>query len=186
MHNSQSIRLDRLEILIAEPNAWERRQVASMLRAFGAVDIRSARDADESMEIIETSPPDLAIISEGMAGETSRSLIQSIRTHKFRRVNQLPIVYLASILRRSDIEAIARLGAHEIVCRPFSTKTLIDRIYWTIMVPRPFVRTVSYYGPEPRTRFWESALALSQREPAPETHEADSELHFTEDDVVEL
>ena len=121
-----------------------------------------------------------------MAGETSRALIRSIRTHKFRRVNQLPIVYLASILRRSDIEAIARLGAHEIVCRPFSTKTLIDRIYWTIMVPRPFVRTVSYYGPEPRTRFWESALALSQREPAPETHEADSELRFTEDDVVEL
>ena len=157
----ENIRLTHYRLLVVEGNPWDRRQIASMLRAFGATDIHFAYTGREAMHTIENLLPDMVIIAERLTDISGAKVVKLIRRHKARPVNHIPILFVVSSVSKSGIESIARLGVHELICKPFSTKTLIDRIYWTLMVPRSFVRTRSYFGPEPRTRFWESALGMS-------------------------
>lgn len=157
----ENIRLTHYRFLVAEANPWDRRQIASMLRAFGATDIHFARDVGETMQMLENQTPDMVILSESLPVLSGPKAVKLIRRHKARPINHIPVLYVVNSVSKSQMEAIARLGVHEVICKPFSTKTLIDRIYWTLMVPRPFVRTGSYFGPEPRTRFWESALGIA-------------------------
>ncbi len=44
----------------------------------------------------------------------------------------------------------ARIGAHEYLLKPVSTKALLDRIIAIIGGPRPTVKLDGYYGPLPR------------------------------------
>lgn len=156
----ETIKLNHLRILVAEGNQWDRRQINSMLRAFGAVDVLNTRDGAKTLETVETQVPDVIIISGGLSLLSGPEVVRLIRHHKSKSINHLPIVFIANVVRRGEMQMIARLGVHEVVCKPFSTKSLIDRIYWSKIVPRPFVRTKTYFGPQPRTRFWEEALGL--------------------------
>jgi DNA-binding response OmpR family regulator len=44
----------------------------------------------------------------------------------------------------------ARIGAHEYLLKPVSTKALRDRIVSILGRPRPTVKLDGYYGPAPR------------------------------------
>ncbi|MBX9842856.1 MAG: response regulator [Xanthobacteraceae bacterium] len=47
----------------------------------------------------------------------------------------------------------AKLGAHEYLLKPVSTRALHERIAAILTVPRPFITLDNYYGPAPRTLF---------------------------------
>jgi hypothetical protein len=49
------------------------------------------------------------------------------------------------------VEEAARVGAHEFLLKPVSTKALHDRILAVVSKPRPTVKLDGYYGPAPRT-----------------------------------
>ena len=51
----------------------------------------------------------------------------------------------------------ARIGAHEYLLKPVSTKALQDRIVAIIGRPRPTVTLEGYYGPLPRRLVVEDA-----------------------------
>ncbi|MCB1477360.1 MAG: response regulator [Tepidamorphaceae bacterium] len=170
------VRLNRYNFLIAESNSWDRRQLASMLRAAGAMNIQHAGDGSEALEAVAQQVPDIAIIGEKLAFLSGRELVSAIRDHESKPINHMPILFIVSKISRKGMTELARLGVHEVLCKPFSTKTLIDRIYWTLMVPRPFIRIRGYFGPEPRGKFWKHVVGISTR--------GDTSPDFLEDRAV--
>ena len=61
----------------------------------------------------------------------------------------------------------AKLGAHEYLLKPVSTKALLERIAAILTIPRPFITLDGYYGPAPRTLFnRDQARPASAQKPA--------------------
>ena len=184
------IRLTRYSFLIAESNSWDRRQLSSMLRAAGAMNIQHAHDGSEALEAIEQQVPDVVIIGERLAFLSGRELVSAIRRHEARPINHMPILFVVSKVSRLGMRELARIGVHEVLCKPFSTKTLVDRIYWTLMVPRPFIRIRGYFGPEPRGKFWKQVVGIStggnKNPDFMSGEEAAPPVVTTGDDIIEL
>ena len=62
----------------------------------------------------------------------------------------VPIIMLSGHGDRWRVVEAARMGAHEYLLKPVSTKSLLDRIIAVIGRPRPTVKLDGYYGPLPR------------------------------------
>ena len=62
----------------------------------------------------------------------------------------VPIIMLSGHGDRWRVVEAARIGAHEYLLKPVSTKSLLDRIVAIIGRPRPTVKLDGYYGPLPR------------------------------------
>jgi len=62
----------------------------------------------------------------------------------------VPIIMLTGHGDRWRVVEAARLGAHEYLLKPVSTKALLDRIVAILNRPRPMVKKEGYYGPAPR------------------------------------
>ena len=65
-------------------------------------------------------------------------------------VPDVPIIMLSGHGERWRVVEAARIGAHEYLLKPVSTKALLDRIVAIIGRPRPTVQLGDYYGPLPR------------------------------------
>ena len=62
----------------------------------------------------------------------------------------VPIIILSGHGDRWRVVEAARVGAHEYLLKPVSTKALQDRIIAILARPRPTVQLDGYYGPAPR------------------------------------
>ena len=62
----------------------------------------------------------------------------------------MPIILLTGHGDRWRVIEAARLGVHEYLLKPVSTKALIDRIVAVLVKPRKMVQLDDYYGPTPR------------------------------------
>ena len=62
----------------------------------------------------------------------------------------IPIIMLSGHGDRWRVVEAARIGAHEYLLKPVSTKALHDRIVAINGRPRPTVTLEGYYGPLPR------------------------------------
>ncbi|HEY0571033.1 MAG TPA: response regulator, partial [Enterovirga sp.] len=62
----------------------------------------------------------------------------------------VPIIMLTGHGDRWRVVEAARVGVHEYLLKPVSTKALLARIMSVLTNPRPFVQYDGYYGPAPR------------------------------------
>ena len=62
----------------------------------------------------------------------------------------VPIIMLTGHGDRWRVVEAARLGVHEYLLKPVSTKALLERIVAVLGKPRPMVQLDGYYGPTPR------------------------------------
>lgn len=123
--------------LLAEANLHERRQVTSVLRGSGITHTQSYSNGIDALEDIALNEFHFAIVSENLDGLNGRELVSMIRRHKLKTVNQIPIIFMKSAIRKRDVAEIARCGVHEVVAKPFSARILLDRIRWATAMPRP-------------------------------------------------
>ena len=65
-------------------------------------------------------------------------------------VPDVPIIMLTGHGDRWRVIEAARVGVHEYLLKPVSTKALLDRIVTVLDNPRPMVQLDGYYGPAPR------------------------------------
>jgi two-component system chemotaxis response regulator CheY len=62
----------------------------------------------------------------------------------------VPIILLTGHGDRWRVIEAARLGVHEYLLKPVSTKALLERIAAVLIKPRKMVQLDRYYGPTPR------------------------------------
>lgn len=147
-----SARLAQINILIIDPD----KRVADLLRkvliSLGFGGIFLARDGAEGLRILHNKPIDLAITDWDMEPMNGLSFIDHIRTSKNSPNRQLPIVMLTGKAQRRHVETARDVGMTEFVVKPFSVRTLCDRIILVIEHPRNFILAGTYVGPDRRRR----------------------------------
>lgn len=144
-------------ILVVDDHAFTSRLVKDMLFASGAQSVLTAQDGGEAIAMLRSCQPHLVITDWRMPGLDGLDFTRMVRhaaVHPDPRVPdpQVPIVLLSAHTSARTVETARRAGVSEVVVKPFTIATLMQRIQAAMTAPRPFVVSTAYVGPDRRRR----------------------------------
>jgi CheY-like chemotaxis protein len=154
--------LDSLRFLLMDDNHHMRAIVATILRSVGVGHLREASDGAEGLDVLETWPADIAIADFKMAPMDGVEFTRRIRQPSGRNA-YLPIIMMTGFSDRGRIFEARDAGVTEILAKPITAGSLLQRIESVIMQPRPFIRTDAYFGPCRRRKEGEAADGVERR-----------------------
>jgi two-component system chemotaxis response regulator CheY len=142
--------IEDLTILVADGNQHMRKTTRMMLTNIGAKSIYEADDGVAVIEAIHTLDPDVLILDWNMPGLSAAEVMRIIRSPGVFPKPNLPVIMVTDRGTRSRVQDSIRLGAHELLIKPMSPKSLQHRLANIFLAQRPMVRTGDYYIPKPR------------------------------------
>ena len=138
------------KVLIVDDDYYTRKVVRTLLAVVGIVNVHDATDGARGLEAIGTLRPDVVILDWEMPGIDGTEFTRRVRSPAHFSYPNVPIIMLTGHGERSRVAEAVRLGVHELLLKPVSSKALLDCIVSVLAHPRPMVRRGDYYGPEPR------------------------------------
>ena len=142
--------IEALKVLVIDDDHYMRKVVRTMLAAIGVKTVYEACDGVAGLESLRQNSPDLVIVDWEMPMIDGSQFVRMVRSPGDFPVPDVPIIMLSGHGDRWRVVEAARIGAHEYLLKPVSTKALLDRIVAIIGRPRPTVKLNGYYGPVPR------------------------------------
>jgi two-component system chemotaxis response regulator CheY len=143
-------RIEALKVLVVDDDLTTRKVVRTMLLAIGVRTLLEASDGVTGLDSIRTDAPDLVIVDWQMPQIDGAEFVRRVRSPGAFPRPDVPIVMLTGHSERWRVEEAARLGAHQFLLKPISTKALRDCVVAILGNPRPIVKLGDYYGPLPR------------------------------------
>jgi two-component system chemotaxis response regulator CheY len=143
-------RIETLRVLIVDDDYYMRKVVRAMLASIGIRTVHEASDGITGLDAICKYNPDIVIVDWEMPMIDGAQFVRMVRSPGEFPMPDVPIIMLTGHGDRWRVLEAARLGAHEYLLKPVSTKALHDRIIAILNNPRPSVRLDGYYGPAPR------------------------------------
>jgi two-component system, chemotaxis family, chemotaxis protein CheY len=142
--------IESLRVLVVDDEYCMRKVVRTMLLAIGVKAVIEAEDGMLGLEAIRKHAPHLVIVDWEMPLLDGAQFVRMVRSPMQFPSPDVPIIMLSGHGDRWRVVEAARLGAHEYLLKPVSTKALLERIVTILTVPRPFIALDGYYGPAPR------------------------------------
>jgi two-component system chemotaxis response regulator CheY len=150
-------------VLMVGDDYYMRKVVRGLLLTLGVSRIAEARNGAAGLDAICVIRPDLVILDWDMPGMNGRTFMRNVRSPETFAAPDVPIIMLTGDMAHERVIEAVRLGVNELLCKPVSAKSLLERIIAIRATPRPIVRMGNYYGPKPRNM----AGDLAPAEPAP-------------------
>ncbi len=138
------------KVLIVDDEHYTRKVLRTLLTAIGINNIYDANDGASGLQAIRTVVPDVVIVDWEMPGLDGPGFVRAVRSPGEFPAPNVPIIMLTGHGERWRVVEALRLGVHEYLLKPVSSKTLLDRMVSILAQPRPIVKVGNYYGPEPR------------------------------------
>lgn len=148
-HRRTAPSLGALSILVVDDNAHMRQLASALLKGFGLGRIYEAESADAAWTVLEHSAPDIVLVDFDMPELSGADLIKRIRKSHHPHT---AVILMTAFSDRRRVLAARDAGASEIVAKPLTIKSLLDRIIAVIDRPRPHISGHSYCGPDRRRR----------------------------------
>ncbi len=146
-------RLPMTRVLVVDDDHYMRKVVRAMLTAMGVRNIQEAGDGETGLKAIGEFNPDVVIVDWEMPGVDGVEFIRTVRSPGEFPKPDVPIILLTGHADRWRVIEAARIGVHEYLLKPVSTKALMDRLAAVLLKPRQMVQIDGYYGPAPRKMF---------------------------------
>ena len=142
--------ISTLKVLVVDDEHYMRKVVRTMLLSLGVKTVYEAEDGMSGLEAIRKHLPHIVIVDWEMPMIDGAQFVRMVRSPADFPLPDVPIIILSGHADRWRVVEAARLGAHEYLLKPVSTKALHDRIISVLGYPRPTVQLEGYYGPAPR------------------------------------
>lgn len=142
--------LRALRCLIVDDNAHIRRVVRMLLQGFGIREVIEAEDGGEGLELFQTNAPDFVILDWAMPVLNGIELTLKLRDTEISNFPYVPIIMITGHSDKKRVIEARDSGVTEFVCKPISAKALYQRILVSVVSPRSFIRTESFFGPDRR------------------------------------
>jgi two-component system chemotaxis response regulator CheY len=148
------IRLSRIRVLVADRDPRTASLVRRVLYNFGFRLTDVARDGQQAIDMLSLAHYDLLITEYDLDYVDGPELVRRIRkwTKDKTIARDLPIIMLTARAELPNVEISRDSGINEFVRKPFTAKTLSQRIIQVIDRPRDFVASEDYAGPCRRRR----------------------------------
>lgn len=155
--NSSSLKkafgnLAKIGVLIVDGDRRICRIVREVLTNMGFQTIYMANDGIEALTVMHKEKIDMLITDWSMTPLDGVSLIKYLRTDHESPNHFIPIIMLTGNVEKEHVECARDIGVTEFVAKPFSAKTLCDKIIRLIENPRGFVINKNFAGPDRRRR----------------------------------
>lgn len=141
-----------LKILIASNSSHFITMVRQSLIAGGIKKITEAETSNKALNELTLRVPDVMIISWQFKPLSGIDFCKMIRRNPQSPARYLPMIMANEFSDKKQIEITRDAGINELLVIPFSTKNLLNKIYYVLENPRPFIETVDYFGPDRRRR----------------------------------
>lgn len=151
-----------MTVLLVESTRAMSDLTKSILMTFGVTDIHTAFDADEGFEKFCALEPDLIIIDWMQEPDNGLELTKRIRSDEKSPNPFTPIVLMTGYSQKKRVLMARDSGITEFLVKPFTAKALYQRIEQIIEMPRYFVVSEKYFGPD-RRRKRDSSYAGADR-----------------------
>ncbi|MGH7480221.1 MAG: response regulator, partial [Candidatus Methylomirabilales bacterium] len=115
----------KARILVADDSATIQKVVELALSRVG-VELVQARSAEEAMRKARDVKPDLMLIDHSMPDRSGQDLCATFR--KDPKLKGVPIILMAGASSPVDAAAVQRVGASDVVTKPFDSQTLIGKV----------------------------------------------------------
>jgi two-component system chemotaxis response regulator CheY len=155
-----SFNFDALHFLMVDDNHHMRAIVGAILRSSGVRRLREAEDGAEALESLRHWPADIVIADFKMAPMDGVEFVRQVRRSK---TPYLPVIMMTGFSDRSRICEARDAGVTEILAKPITARSLLERVESVILRPRPFVRSESYFGPCRRRTVQENFTGVERR-----------------------
>ncbi|MBP7705244.1 MAG: response regulator [Caulobacter sp.] len=142
--------LGELRVLLVDDNEHMRAIVCAILKGIGVRHIREARDGGEGLEMVRQWNPDLAIVDFRMDPVDGVEFTRLVRNADDSANPYLPIIMMTGFADRPRVVEARDAGVTELVVKPVTARSIIDRLNAVVFRPRPFVKTSDYFGPRRR------------------------------------
>jgi two-component system chemotaxis response regulator CheY len=156
--------LEHLRILVIDDNHHMVNIVKTIMRAFGAKDFRDAKNAIEAYELAKIEGVDLIVTDYAMDQMNGCEFTRLIRLAADSPNHYVPIIMLSAYSERSRVEAARDAGVTEFCAKPVTATELYRKVASIINTPRPFIRTIEYFGPDRRRRKSDSYKGNERRD----------------------
>lgn len=153
-----SYTLDRLKVLVVDDNAFVRNTLADILATIGIGEILKAKDGLQAVKVLKDglrgSPVhvDIVISDVVMPSVDGIKLVQWVRQSKDSPNRFMPFIMMSGAADDASVSRARDHGANEFLAKPFSPKSVADRLLAVIDRPRQFVATREYFGPDRKRR----------------------------------
>ncbi len=155
--------LARIQVLILDDDIQMAKVVRDMLDAIGFERIFTARDGTAGLKIMQQRPIDLVLTDWRMEPMNGISLVKFVRTSPDSPNRFLPIIMMTGQAEMEHVHEARDAGVNEFVVKPFTVRTLMERIITVIEQPRSFVMAKSFKGPDRRRRKQDSPVGVERR-----------------------
>lgn len=164
LRESSVINLAGAVTMVVDDSPFALELTSQALLGFGIRTRYSCHSAAEAMAILADCPIDLLVVDCEMPEMDGYELVRWLRRSGLDPNAFVPVVMTAAHIRRSRVAEARDCGASFVITKPFSAKTLLERIVWVARDSRPFLEVGEYFGPD--RRFRQSEAPGSERRAA--------------------
>ncbi len=149
MSGASRYSFDDISVMVIEGDLFFRSLYTSIFRRLGAQKEMFSDTSDALSYMLKTNV-DIIMTEYRSKPLDGISFIKHVRRNLPEPLRYIPIIMLTSHSEFDIIETARDAGVTEFLAKPIAPKTLIDRLFYTIDRPRPFVLGEEYTGPERR------------------------------------
>lgn len=144
--------MKELTVLIVEDSKPMLDVMVTMLDRFGFGRVLTAEDGDQAFQVFQRYKPDLIITDWQMDNVDGLELVRWIRRNKHSVNRSVPVILMTGFSEHMRITNARDTGITEILVKPFNANDLARRIMHIIDVPRDFIESLNFFGPDRRRR----------------------------------
>ncbi len=154
--------LSSLTVLVVEDNAFIRRTLVNILFALKIRRVTQAANGAEAVEFLQLVAKDpqkanvlkldIVFSDRYMDPMDGSSLLRWVRRNEASPDRFVPFVMISGAADGEMVREARDFGVNEFLVKPFSAKSVADRVLAVIDNPRPFIYTHDYFGPDRRRR----------------------------------
>jgi two-component system chemotaxis response regulator CheY len=143
----------KLKILLVEDHDAHAAALLAMLGGFGIRHVDRAADVEAAVRYLKAGTLyDLMLCDFNLGAINGLSLVKIVRANNQLTNRFMPIVMITGETKTERVIAARDAGVNSFLSKPIHPPTLLRTIEGIINVPRAFVQTKEYFGPDRRRR----------------------------------
>ena len=152
-----------ISMLLVDQNRFIRTIVANICRSFGVERVYESDDAPDAFTLMKQTPIDIVVTEWMLEPLDGRDFARLVRTARDSPNPMVPIIMLTGHTQAQYVIEARDAGVTEFLCKPVSSRNLLNRMIHVIERPRSFIKAPGYVGPDRRRRDAESYTGLERR-----------------------
>lgn len=169
---------DRISLLVVEDNEYMLDILVNSLKRIGFARTQKARNGKEAVEYLKTTSKtysaveqiDIVVSDLVMSPVNGLHLLQWLRDDKQSPNRFMPFIMLSGAADKANVEETRNRGVTDFMAKPFSVDNIYKVLQRIIDVPRQYVTTQNYFGPDRRRSNKAGPPASGERRRPDESH----------------